>query len=91
MEITVWGLLSLLAPILAPILAAVTVAIGRFVWTHEKRIRTLERGQIRHGRSIYGDDDDVQQTGISETLRDVIARLDRIESKVDDLESEVDK
>lgn len=83
--VSIWTILTAIAPILAPIVSLILVLIGRVIWNHEKRIRTLEDGSTRHGRTLYGDDGDVQQTGLSQDMRDVVNRLERLETKIDRL------
>jgi len=88
---TFWQILTAIAPILAPVISLVLVLIGRIIWNHEKRIRTLEDSATRHGRTLYGDDDDVQQTGLSHDMRDVVNRLERLETKIDRLNENYDR
>jgi len=85
MAVSIWTILTAIAPILAPVVSLVLVFIGRIIWNHEKRIRSLEQSETRHGRTLYGDDDDVQQHGLSQDLQQLIDRLDRLEQKVDEL------
>lgn len=85
MAVSFWQILTAIAPILAPVISLVLLLIGRIIWNHEKRIRSLEQSETRHGRTLYGDDDDMQQDGLSQTLQDLINRLDRVERKVDRL------
>lgn len=82
---SLWTILTAIAPILAPVVSLVLVLIGRIIWNHEKRIRSLEQAQTRHGRTLYGDDSDVQQSGLSQDISSVIERLDRVEDKLDQL------
>lgn len=85
MAVSIWTILTAIAPILAPVVSLVLVFIGRIIWNHEKRLRSLEQSETRHGRSLYGDDEDVQQEGLSQDLQDVLDRLDRLEQQVDEL------
>jgi len=85
MAVSIWQVLTAIAPILAPVLSLVLVLIGRIIWNHEQRIRTLEQSSTRHGRTLYGDDSDIQQAGLSQDLKDMIDRLDRLERKIDRL------
>lgn len=56
---------------------------------HEK---LLEHGRTltRHGRTLYGDEEDPQQTGITQDVHDVSQRIDRVEEKVDDISRRLD-
>jgi len=83
--VSLWTILTAIAPILAPIISLILVLIGRIIWNHEKRIRSLEQAEKRHGRTIYGDDDDIQQAGLAHDISDLIKRLDRVENKIDEL------
>jgi hypothetical protein len=83
--VDIWTILTAIAPILAPIVSLLLVLIGRIIWNHEKRIRSLEQSEKRHGRTLYGDDADSQQDGLSHDLADLIERLDRVENKIDTL------
>lgn len=85
MAVSLWQILTAIAPILAPIISLVLVLIGRIIWNHEQRIRTLEQSSTRQGRTIYGDEEDIQQDGLAQDLSDVIDRLDRLENKIDQL------
>jgi hypothetical protein len=89
--VSVWTILTAIAPVLAPIVSLLLVFIGRVIWNHEKRIRSLESSKKRHGRTLYGDDDDLRQTGLSADLRDVLDRLDRVEDKIDTLNGHYDR
>lgn len=82
---TLWEILTAITPVIAPLISLLLVLIGRIIWNHEKRIRSLEQSRTRHGRTLYGDDDDIQQTGLSHDLKDVLDRLDRVEDKIDTL------
>jgi hypothetical protein len=90
MAVSIWQILTAIAPILAPVISLVLVLIGRVIWNHEQRIRSLEQSKTRHGRTLYGDDDDLQQTGLSHDLKDVLERLDRVERKLDKLNGDHD-
>jgi|APHM01.1.fsa_nt_gi hypothetical protein len=83
--VTVWTVLTAIAPVLAPIVSLILIFVGRVIWNQEKRIRSLESSETRHGRTLYGDDDDLRQQGLSSDIRDVIDRLDRLEDKIDEL------
>lgn len=85
MAVSLWQVLTAIAPILAPVISLMLVMIGRIIWNHEQRIRSLESSETRYSRTLYGDDDDLQQTGLSHDLKDVIERLDRLEDKLDQL------
>lgn len=85
MAVSIWQVLTAIAPILAPVISLVLVLIGRIIWNHEQRIRSLEASETRYSRTLYGDDDDLQQTGLSHDMKDVIDRLDRVEDKLDKL------
>lgn len=87
--VTLWGILSTIAPILAPILSLLLVTIGRIIWNHEKRIRQLERETTRHGRSLYGDDEDAQQTGVSQDMKKITDRIDDIQSDIVDIKQQI--
>lgn len=89
--VDLWTILTAIAPILAPIVSLLLVLIGRIIWNHEKRIRSLEQSEKRHGRTLYGDDDDSQQDGLSNDLTDLIERLDRVEDKIDQLNGHYDR
>lgn len=85
MSVSIWQILTAIAPILAPVVSLVLVLVGRIIWNHEKRIRSLEQSQIRHGRTLYGDEDDVQQNGITHDVRRIIERLDALDKTIDKL------
>lgn len=85
MTVSFWQILTALAPILAPVISLVLVLIGRIVWNHEQRLRSLEQSETRYGRSLYGDEGDAQQSGITESFDDLRKRLERLEQKVDQL------
>jgi len=89
--VSLWTILTALAPILAPVISLILVFIGRIIWNHEKRLRSLEQAKTRHGRTLYGDDSDVQQSGLSHDINDMIQRLDRVENKLDRLNGEHDE
>lgn len=83
MAVGLWGVLNTIAPILAPIVSLIILFLGKVIWNHERRIRQTEKSCVRHSRSLYGDEDDIQQLGLSEDLSDVIDRLERVENKID--------
>jgi len=85
MAISFWSALNTLAPIIAPIVSIVIVFMGKVMWNQEQRIRGLEQSMVRHSRTLYGDDADMQQPGLSENLQDVIDRLERLEQKIDSM------
>lgn len=85
MVYALWKVLIDLGPALLPVLGLLFLLLSRVIWNHERRIRSLEQAKTRLGRSVYGDDDDINQAGLSATLQDVIDRLDRVEEKVDEL------
>lgn len=83
--VSIWTALTAIAPVLAPVISLILVLIGRIIWNHEQRIREMEKSQRRHGRTLYGDDADYRQSGLSHDLKDVIERLSRVEQKLDEL------
>lgn len=90
MAVSIWQILTAIAPVLAPVISLVLVLVGRIIWNHEQRLRSLEQSRTRHGRTLYGDDDDMTHDGLSHNLSDVLARLDRVEKKLDKLNGEHD-
>lgn len=68
---TFWQILTAIAPVLAVLVSLVLTIVVKVIWNHEKRIRANEKSQTRHGRTIYGDDEDVTQDGLAENVRDL--------------------
>lgn len=85
MTASIWTILTAIAPILAPVVSLALIVAGRIIWNHEKRLRSNEQSIVRHGRTLYGDDHDVQQTGLSQDIQSLIDRIERVEEKIDRL------
>jgi len=85
----VWSVLSALAPILAPLLSLLLVVVGRIIWNHEQRLRRLEADKTRLSRTLYGDEDDIQQTGLSEDINELSERVDRVEKMIEQVRDEI--
>jgi hypothetical protein len=81
-SVTIWDALAGIAPLLAPLLVLALTAVGKVVWNHEKRLRNVEKGKTRHGRSLYGDERDQSQPGLS-------AKVNRLDERVTKMEGEV--
>lgn len=79
---TFWEILTAVAPILAPVVSLVLVVIGRIIWRHEQRLRDLEQQSTRQRRTLYGDEDDDRQKGLSTDLRELIRRVETLEQTV---------
>ena len=77
-----WTILTSVAPILAPIISIILAVLGKILWNHEKRITQNEQSVTRHGRSLFGDDDDSQQAGATEDLNALTDRVDEVEEEV---------
>lgn len=82
---SVWNIISAISPILAPIISLILVVLGRIIWNQEKRIRGLEKTAVRHGRTLYGDDQDLQQTGLSQDIDTLMERVDDIDEKMSEV------
>lgn len=91
MAASVWQVLSALAPLLAPLLSLLLVLVGRILWNHEQRLRDLERGGTRRSRTLYGDEQDAQQTGLSDDLNNLSDRVVELEQSVSQLKDEIQK
>lgn len=87
----IWTVLTALAPILAPVISLLLVVIGRIIWNHEQRLRNLEKSGERTSRTLYGDEDDPQQTGLAEDIRVLIQRVDQVEDKLTELSNKIDE
>lgn len=66
---TFWEILTAIAPVLAVLVSLGLTFVFHLLWNHEKRIRDNERSRIRHGRTLYGDDDDPTQNGLSKEIK----------------------
>jgi hypothetical protein len=86
---SVWTVLTSIAPILAPIIGLLLTVVGRIMWNHEKRIRTLERGETRQSRTLYGDKDDPQQDGLASDINNLSDRVDQLEQTIGELRDEI--
>lgn len=91
LEITIWSVLSAAAPLLAPVLSLFLIAIGKILWDFHQRLNSLEEGTTRQSRTIYGDEKDPQQTGLSEDLYTMEERVAKLEERVANLEQRVDQ
>lgn len=87
--VSVWTVLTAIAPILAPLVALALSLVGRVIWNHEKRIRSLERGETRQGRTLYGDEGDPQQDGLANDIKDLSDRVDNLERTIGELRDEI--
>jgi hypothetical protein len=87
--VSVWTVLTAIAPILAPLVALALSLVGRIIWNHEKRIRSLERGETRQGRTLYGDEDDPQQDGLANDIKYLSERVDQLEQTIGELRDEI--
>lgn len=90
MSITVWDVLSALAPILAPIISLVLALFGKILWTLHKRVSDNEESITKLWRSVYGDDDDHVQEGLTKDQSDLRDVVDDISSDVQQLKEEMD-
>lgn len=91
LEITIWGVLSAIAPVLAPVLSLVIVGLVKIIWNLHQRINSLEEGNTRQSRTLYGDEKDSQQEGLSEDLNKFEERIADLEERVADLERRVNR
>lgn len=89
LSVSAWTILTSIAPILAPIIALILTLIGKIIWNHEKRIRALERGETRQGRTLYGDEGDPQQDGLANDIKVLGERVDNLEETIGELRDEV--
>lgn len=64
-------------PFLAPALTVILTVAG-VLWNHEKRIRDLEENKRRRGRTMYGDENDPQYTGIVNDIRELKDTVEEI-------------
>lgn len=90
MSITIWQILSAISPVLAPIISAILLLVGRIIWSHEKRLRNLEKGTTRQSRTLYGDEDDAQQTGLSEDLHTLSEKVDDLDTTLNEIKNKID-
>lgn len=86
MAITIWQVLTAIAPILAPVVSLFLILVGRVLWNHEQRIRSLEESGTRQSRTIYGDEKDPQQDGLAQDMMAQTEKLDEIEDRIDAIE-----
>lgn len=80
-----WDVISAISPILAPIISLILALIGKVVWNHERRVRQLEQTAVRHGRTLYGDEKDIQQNGLAQDIEIIIDRINSVESELSEL------
>lgn len=80
-----WDVISAISPILAPIISLILALIGKVVWNHERRVRQLEQTAVRHGRTLYGDEKDIQQNGLAQDIEIIIDRINNVESELSEL------
>lgn len=73
-------LLSILSDIVAPLLSAV---IAILVWLH-KRIKRLERGQAQLNTSMYGEEKDSLNEGVTKTLQDLRDAVEKMNRKIEE-------
>lgn len=88
MSVTIWQILTAIAPVLAPIVSLLLMFVGKVIINHERRIRNLEQSKRRHSRTLYGDDDDLQQQGVSKIIENIYTRIEDSEEDIEDLQSE---
>lgn len=88
--ITVWDALAALAPLLAPILVLALTAVGKVLLDHERRLRAQEGAKNRQSRTLYGDENDPQQRGLSKDIAVMSDRIDKIESMIEDAQNDID-
>lgn len=91
MAVSIWQVLTAIAPILAPIIALVITVLGKIIWNHENRLTDLERGNTRQSRTLYGDEDDAQQDGLSKNVNEISERLTKLEQTIGELRDEVEE
>lgn len=87
MVISIWSALSAITPLLAPLLSLFLIVLGRIIWNHEQRIRELERGSNRRSRTLYGDENDDRQIGLSEDIKNLDERIEDVERTLDRIEN----
>lgn len=83
-----------LAPLLVG-LGSLIVGLGGLLvkayLNHRRRLKTLEKKTTRHSRSLYGDDGDVQQTGVAQDVRTIEERVETLEAEVQDIKQIVER
>jgi hypothetical protein len=82
---TFWTILTAVAPVLAPIVSAGLIGLGKLWWDQRNEIKQLKQKTTRHGRTLYGDDKDVQQKGLAQELQHVQEQLNEIQQTLDDM------
>lgn len=89
--VSVWTVLTAIAPILAPLLALALTVVGKIVWNQEMRIRSLEQGETRQSRTLYGDEGDPQQSGLAHDINKLSTRVDKLERTIGELRDEIQR
>lgn len=85
MSITVWQSIRILSQFLAPILSFLLLVMGRALWNLNSRVKALEKGETKHSRTLYGDEDDPVHSGLAHQLADLQKSVDELGEKVDHL------
>jgi hypothetical protein len=88
---SIWQILQGLAPTVVPVTIASLGVLGKVLYNHERRIRRLEKGRTRHSRSLYGDEQDPQQTGIAQDIRTIDERVASLEADVAEIKDIVEE
>lgn len=81
------SILSALPTLIAPLIPLFFILIGRIIWNHEKRIRSVEKGKTRLGRTIYGDDKDTRQGGLAKDVENIESSVNKMSDRVEKVES----
>lgn len=89
-----WQMLQGLAPLLVgagSLLVGLSGLLAKAYINHRRRIRALEKKSTRHSRSLYGDENDVQQTGIAQDVRVIEQRVEDLEEEVQEIKQIVER
>jgi len=91
MSVTVWDVLSSLAPLLAPVVSLGLLLLGKIVWNLHQRIENNEVDLTKVKRTLYGDTDDAIQDGLTEGQADIRGLVEDLAQDVQDLSEKMDE
>lgn len=90
-SVTVWESIQILSQFLAPVLSFLLLVMGKALWNLNRRVKALEKGKVKHSRTLYGDEDDPIHSGLTHQLSDLQRSVDDLSEKVDHLSDQIEE
>lgn len=80
-----------LTPILVATVSLLIGSGGTAWWYHEKRIRRLEAGQSRQARSVYGDESNPLQDGLTGSVSELEEQIAKTKEGIRESEETIEQ